>query len=281
MALFSSSTTKAKTPPETTWSSSIQHFFGKPAEDPPVQSWLDKVARACKAQKVSSERWPEFARPYLNGEAKKRLGQLESVLQRTHGQQWCWTWATFSAAMNNMKWDTDKTKTVKVKVQKNTSGGWWVVGRGCGTTGDAKGKTSASRTPKARSSGKAVTKKTTKDKGTATPAKALQKKATSISGHKRSVSVLARLVPHALSPSPPPPPQETITVPLWLLAASDAVLEAVNRNPDATSATLAAILIAISSIPMPAAGIAQTIGTVAAGVGTALLKAHMTSSHAA
>ncbi|OBZ74903.1 hypothetical protein A0H81_05167 [Grifola frondosa] len=169
-----------------------------------------------------------------------------------NGDKWSWDWKRFKAAINNMGWDVDtqKTKEVKVKVEKKSTG-WWVVGKGGEQSvipvvkdkdkGKEAKRTAAAPAPKATAS-PIVTK--------AVPeAKPKPRREGSTSSIMSTISLpFSRPAP----PPPPPPPSSALTtltaqIPLWLLAATEAIAAVGNEHSDALT-TIAAILISLGGL---------------------------------
>lgn len=104
-------------------------FLGNPKKDPPVDTWLDQVKQGCQERKVPKEYWHKVGQRFLGDKARKRLDELKEVLRNLHGGNYKWDWKKFKIAMKNMGWDIDDKKTESIKVQRKSSGLWWIVGR--------------------------------------------------------------------------------------------------------------------------------------------------------
>ncbi|CCL99830.1 uncharacterized protein FIBRA_01854 [Fibroporia radiculosa] len=270
------------------WPSNIvpPRFLGRPKQDPPIDVWLAKIAAACAAQKVPSRLWHEVARHFMGKEALRRIEDVEKVMRCVYGEQWKWKWATFGVAMKNMGWGTDSKKTEKVKVQCKASGSWWIIGRAADQSTEAKTKerlpdmglwprTVQWLDPRPMA---APQKDSTKARGTVglgKPAKkTVKNRFKGADDHKRGQSILPRfLIKSQVSTPSTLPTTITVQIPIWLLAASEALLSLASQQSSAMS-VLAAILIAVGSIPtlpvVSAGGTAHALGSIAVGLGALL-----------
>lgn len=104
-------------------------FLGNPKKDPPVDAWLEQVKQGCQERKIPKEYWHKVGQRFLADKARKRLDELKEVLRNLHGGNYKWDWKRFKIAMKNMGWDIDDKKTESIKVQRKSSGLWWIVGR--------------------------------------------------------------------------------------------------------------------------------------------------------
>jgi hypothetical protein len=121
-------------------------FLGNPKKDPPVDTWLEQVKEGCQERKIPKEYWHKVGQRFLGDKARKRLDELKEVLRNLHGGNYKWDWKKFKIAMRNMGCkslpicppphsidfligDIDDKKTESIKVQRKSSGLWWIVGR--------------------------------------------------------------------------------------------------------------------------------------------------------
>ncbi|KZT67874.1 hypothetical protein DAEQUDRAFT_728650, partial [Daedalea quercina L-15889] len=204
-------------------------------------------------------------------------------MQCTFGHSWGWKWSSFGVALKNIAGNVDRKKIEAVKVQRKSAGSWWIVGRGGDKGNKIKTKEplpmlgfiakmaqkSGAQTPSSPPPAKQASSKLHKAQPTATTAQP-SKAAIPPESLVTRVATTLRLV----NPPPPPPPMTlTAQVPLWLLAASEAIIA---LTPEATStmSVLAAVLITVGSIPalpgVAAGSTATALGTVAVGLGTLL-----------
>jgi len=184
----------------------------------------------------------------------------------------------------------DRKKTEAVKVQRKSTGSWWIIGHGGDKGNKVKTKepvpalgfiakiaqksgiqTGNAKTASSTSKPKEQTQKQTGSKLLKTqPAAAPPPKAAAPSG-----SLVTRVATTLRLVNPPPPPPTTLIaqVPMWLLAASEAVI-ALTPDTTSTMSILAAVLITVGSIPalpsVAAGSTATALGTVAVGLGTLL-----------
>ena len=89
---------------DTTPDHPVPEFKGKPKrkEDLNVEAWLALVEQGCSARKVPRAHWPAVATHFMNKKARGRVREVEKVMRALHGEQWAWTWRSFSAAVLNM-----------------------------------------------------------------------------------------------------------------------------------------------------------------------------------
>ncbi|KAH9837637.1 uncharacterized protein C8Q71DRAFT_753672 [Rhodofomes roseus] len=263
-------------------------FLGKPKKDLPVDTWLVKVAEACVAKGIPQKLWHEVARHYMSDDARKRVEEVEQVMRCAFGHSWGWKWHTFGVALKNIAGNVDRKKTEAVKVQRKSTGSWWIIGRG----GDKGSKVKTKEPlPVPGFIARITQKSSTSTPTVSAPSSTSQKQAPKQTGSKLlkaqptaaappkvaapSESLVTRLATTLRLKDPPPPPPTTLTaqVPVWLLAASEAIF-ALTPDTTSTMSILAAVLITVGSIPaLPsvAAGTTATaLGAVAVGLGTML-----------
>ncbi|KZT05062.1 uncharacterized protein LAESUDRAFT_727316 [Laetiporus sulphureus 93-53] len=276
-------------------------FQGKPKKDLPVDAWLAKVAEACAAQKVPKTRWHEIARHYMSEDVKRKLDEVEKVMRCVSGEKWHWKWSSFGVALRSISCDPKMTEAIKM--QRRSGGTWWIIGRGSDKGKSMKtleplpvkeplawfrlapkpaDKPAAKTAPAnpARKVAKKVMVKTVVK--TTAVSKADGKKSEPKNQTEVSASFIARTVsvmkgpmqPQPVVPPPPPPPTEiTAQVPLWLVAASEAIYSLTNEC-STTMTILAAVLITVGSIPsMPTISAGATVtalGSMAVGLGALL-----------
>lgn len=77
-------------------------FLGKPKKDLPVDDWLAKVAEVCVASGVPQKLWHEVARHFMSDDARRRVEEVEKVMQTAFGHTWGWKWSSFSVALKNI-----------------------------------------------------------------------------------------------------------------------------------------------------------------------------------
>ncbi|KAH9001913.1 hypothetical protein EDB86DRAFT_2801287 [Lactarius hatsudake] len=104
-------------------------FLGNPKKDPPVDTWLEQVKQGCQERKIPKEYWHKVGQRFLGDKARKRLDELKEVLRNLHGGNYKWDWKRFKIAMKNMGWDIDDKKTESIKVERKSTGLWWIAGR--------------------------------------------------------------------------------------------------------------------------------------------------------
>ncbi|KAH8986595.1 hypothetical protein EDB92DRAFT_1936180 [Lactarius akahatsu] len=104
-------------------------FLGNPKKDPPVDTWLEQVKQGCQERKIPKEYWYKVGQRFLGDKARKRLDELKEVLRNLHGGNYKWDWKRFKIAMKNMGWDIDDKKTESIKVERKSTGLWWIAGR--------------------------------------------------------------------------------------------------------------------------------------------------------
>ena len=82
----------------------VPEFKGKPMrkDDPSVEAWLTLVEQACSARRVPRTHWPAIAVHFMGKKPRGRVAEVEKVMRALHGEQWAWTWKSFSAAVLNM-----------------------------------------------------------------------------------------------------------------------------------------------------------------------------------
>ena len=82
----------------------LPEFKGKPRrkDDPNVGAWLALAEAACAARRVPRAHWPAVAVRFMARKPAGRVREVEKVMRALHGEQWAWTWKTFSAAVMNM-----------------------------------------------------------------------------------------------------------------------------------------------------------------------------------
>ena len=77
-------------------------FLGKPKKDLPVDDWLAKVAEACVASGIPQKLWHEVARHFMSDDARRRVEEVEKVMQTAFGHTWGWKWSSFGVALKNI-----------------------------------------------------------------------------------------------------------------------------------------------------------------------------------
>ncbi|KAH9936912.1 hypothetical protein B0H21DRAFT_825475 [Amylocystis lapponica] len=258
--------------------SAPKRFYGKPKKDLPIDEWLALIAAA--------------ARP------RERVEELERVMRCVYGHHWGWKWGSFGVALKNMSWSID-TKRMKVVEVDKSSGIWASLSRALGQGPKDKDSASTAVVPKDKAAPK--DKATPKDKAASKdkamkdlPSKATKKvpdkspaqpkraatvpaaqKSDKQEGHTLTRALTRLATPlHLVAPPPPPPPATIIAqVPLWLLAASEA-MAALTTDYSSTMSVLAAVLITVGSVPalptVSAGATAHALGSVAVGLGALL-----------
>ncbi|EED79018.1 predicted protein [Postia placenta Mad-698-R] len=104
--------------------------FKGPNQDLTIDKWLTAVAATCAKRKVPKEQWPEVARHFMSGKARRRIKDLEAVMESAYGQPWSWKWSSFMVALRNLGWHIDAKKTQDVEVQEKAPGRWSFIKRG-------------------------------------------------------------------------------------------------------------------------------------------------------
>ncbi|KAI8992765.1 hypothetical protein BD414DRAFT_513872 [Trametes punicea] len=280
MALQSWSTTAPDSP--------VPEFKGKPKrkEDPTPEAWLILVEKGCTARSVPKAHWAAVAKHFMAKKARSRVLQVEKVMHALHGEQWVWRWKDFKVAVMNMGWNIEETKTRQVQVERKSSGLWWIVG-GKGTaitqnniaTGD--GNKPSQTSTKTLADGKSPNN--TNSRGSL-GSKLLSKSPPSKAAAAPKATVPTRTTPLFSLPAlpflrPAPQPQQTILqtitaqVPLWLLAATEALSTLSNEHPDVFTA-VAAALVAVGTVSTGGSAAVAAIGEAAVVMGRALKGAH-------
>ncbi|KAL1938297.1 hypothetical protein VTO73DRAFT_11748 [Trametes versicolor] len=270
----------------------VPEFKGRPKrkDDPTAEAWLNLVDKGCSARAVPKTHWPAVAKHFMGKKARGRVLELEKVMRALHGQQWDWRWKDFRVAVLNMGWNIDETKTRPVLVERKSSGLWWIVG--------GKDETPAPPVTPGKSNIKvpqAVSKKpltdakpskTNANKSSGSESKLLTKapppKATVVPKDPRPTPTRSGSVfslPALPFLRPTPQPQQTVLqtitaqVPLWLLAATEALSTLSNEHPDVLTA-VATALVAVGTVSTGGSAAVAAIGEAAVVVGRALKTAH-------
>ncbi|KAJ3016943.1 hypothetical protein NUW54_g701 [Trametes sanguinea] len=174
----------------------------------------------------------------------------------------------------------EETKTRQVQVERKSSGLWWIVG-GKEEASNQSASSNASSKPSAAPKKAASAAKPSNS--TSTGSKLLSKPPPP----KPSASKLptpARTGPLFSLPAlpflrPTPQPQQTILqtitaqVPLWLLAATEALSTLSNEHPDVLTA-IAAGIVAVGTVSTGGSAVVAAIGEAAVVMGRALKNAH-------
>ncbi|RPD53653.1 hypothetical protein L226DRAFT_611221 [Lentinus tigrinus ALCF2SS1-7] len=288
----------------------VPEFKGKPKrkDDPTTEVWLTAVETGCNARRVPKTQWPDVAKHFMAKKARGRVTEVEKVMRALHGEQWAWTWKNFRVAVLNMGWNIDEKKTREVNIERKGTGLWKIVtgqkddsasSSAPATTSIAKNgngsklaaqpkQALAHAKPNKPSPGKpsklpgtapkpAVLPKE-KEKGTekAKQDKEKEKKDTrptpARSGSLFSLPALPFL-------RPTPQPEQTMLnrisaqVPVWLLAATEALATLANDNPDVLTA-IATGLVAVGTMSAGGSAAIAAVGEAAVVVGRALKNAH-------
>ncbi|KAI0632681.1 hypothetical protein C8Q77DRAFT_1119159 [Trametes polyzona] len=259
----------------------VPEFKGKPKrkDDPTTDAWLGLVEKGCTARTVPKAHWPAVAKHFMGKKARSRVLEVEKVMRALHGPQWDWRWKDFKVAVMNMGWNIEETKTRSIQVERKPSGLWWIVGRGeslAAQTAAAspQGKKKAltdSKTPNKASS----ETKLTKPQPTKAPTAPKDPKPAPTPARSGSLFTLPAL-PFL---RPTPQPQQTVLqsitaqVPLWLLAATEALSALSNEHPDVLTA-VATALVAVGTVSTGGSAAVAAIGEAAVVVGRALKTAH-------
>ncbi|KAI0334301.1 hypothetical protein GY45DRAFT_1242983 [Cubamyces sp. BRFM 1775] len=270
----------------------VPEFKGKPKrkDDPTTETWLALVEKGCYVRSVPKAHWPAVAKHFMGKKARGRVLQVEKVMRALHGEQWEWRWKDFKVAVMNMGWSIEETKTRDVHVERKSSGLWWIVGGGKDDSASAAGGASKN------GNGKAVQP----PKKALTDNKSANKPSTSTSSGSKLLSRPApsktTTAPKEPKPSPSragsmftlpalpflrptPQPQQTMLqtisaqVPLWLLAATEALSTLSNEHPDVFTA-VAAALVAVGTVSGGGSAAVAAIGEAAIVMGRALKSAH-------
>ncbi|OSD03855.1 hypothetical protein PYCCODRAFT_1451544 [Trametes coccinea BRFM310] len=266
----------------------VPEFKGKPKrkEDPTTDAWLVLVEKGCSARSVPKAHWPAVAKHFMGKKARSRVLQVEKVMHALHGEQWEWRWKDFKLAVMNMGWNIEETKTRQVQVERKSSGLWWIVG---GKDETSNQTASSSANNKSSILPKKPTPTTKSPGGTSTGSKLLSKTPPPKPSTSKA-SPPARTGPLFSLPAlpflrPAPQPQQTILqtitaqVPLWLLAATEALSTLSNEHPDVLTAVAAAI-VAVGTVSTGGSAAVAAIGEAAVVMGRALKNAHdKTHSH--
>ncbi|KAI0669039.1 hypothetical protein C8Q78DRAFT_1071052 [Trametes maxima] len=269
----------------------VPEFKGRPKrkDDLTPDAWLALVEKGSLARSVPKAHWPAVAKHFMGKKARSRVLEVEKVMRALHGEQWDWRWKDFKVAVMNMGWNIEETKTRKVQVERKASGLWWIPG---GSKDDApaqpaptsKNSTKAVSSPKkaladAKQSNKASSSKSSDSKvlNKSPPPK------TAVVPSRESTLVVRRgslfSLPALPFLRPTPQPQQTVLqtitaqVPLWLLAATEALSTLSNEHPDVLTA-VAAALVAVGTVSTGGTAAVAAIGEAAVVVGRALKTAH-------
>lgn len=290
----------------------VPEFKGRPKrkDDPTAEAWLNLVDKGCSARAVPKTHWPAVAKHFMGKKARGRVLELEKVMRALHGEQWDWRWKDFRVAVLNMGCEylfvctreagkltvsagnIDETKTRPVLVERKSSGLWWIVG-GKGDTPAppvAPGKSNI-KVPQAvpkKPLADAKPSKTNANKSSGSESKLLTKapppKATVVPKDPRPTPTPTRSgsvfsLPALPFLRPTPQPQQTVLqtitaqVPLWLLAATEALSTLSNEHPDVLTA-VATALVAVGTVSTGGSAAVAAIGEAAVVVGRALKTAH-------
>ncbi|CDO69930.1 hypothetical protein BN946_scf184836.g4 [Trametes cinnabarina] len=263
----------------------IPEFKGKPKrkDDPSTEAWLVLVEKGCSARSVPKAHWAAVAKHFMGKKARSRVLQVEKVMHALHGEQWDWRWKDFKVAVMNMGWNIEETKTRQVQVERKSSGLWWIVG------GKDEGSNPSASDSKSNVKMSAAPKKVITDpkpsKGSASRSKLLNKpappKPTIVTPKAPSSARTGPLFSLPALPflRPTPQPQQTVLqtitaqVPLWLLAATEALSTLSNEHPDVFTAVATAI-IAVGTVSTGGSAAVAAIGEAAVVMGRALKSAH-------
>ncbi|KAF7970345.1 hypothetical protein HWV62_24312 [Athelia sp. TMB] len=101
-------------------------FYGDSKKDLPVQAWMDQIRAGCVERKVPEQCWHKVAQHYMGPMAKSRLEEVKKVMAQVQGAKYKWDWKKFRVAMTSMSWKTDSRKMAALKLEKKSSGSWWV-----------------------------------------------------------------------------------------------------------------------------------------------------------
>ncbi|KAH9886924.1 hypothetical protein C8Q73DRAFT_714028 [Cubamyces lactineus] len=270
----------------------VPEFKGKPKrkDDPTTETWLVLVEKGCYARSVPKAHWPAVAKHFMGKKARSRVLQVEKIMRALHGEQWEWRWKDFKVAVMNMGWTIEETKTREVHVERKSSGLWWIVGGGKDESASASGSASKNGNGKApQPSKKALTDTRATNKPTANsssgskllskpaPVKASGPPKDPKASGSRTGSMFTLPALPFLRPTPQPQQTmlQTITaqVPLWLLAATEALSTLSNEHPDVFTA-VAAALVAVGTVSGGGSAAVAAIGEAAVVMGRALKSAH-------
>ncbi|TBU41117.1 hypothetical protein BD309DRAFT_298367 [Dichomitus squalens] len=269
----------------------IPEFRGKPKrkDDPTAQAWLDLVEMGCGARRVPKTHWPDVAKHFMAKKARGRVMEVEKVMRVLQGEQWGWTWKSFRVAFLNMGWNIDEKQTREVNVERKTTGLWRIVAGN-------KDESSSTSVLGARSSGSKAVVPASKTVVDTKPSKSSPSKLLSSvpkpavlqkekdkkdkepkPTHSRS-NTLFSLPALPFLRAAPQPEQSMLNkvsaqVPLWLLAATEALAGLANDNPDVLTA-IATVLVAVGTISGGGTAAVAAIGEAAVVVGRALKSAH-------
>ncbi|KAH9856160.1 hypothetical protein C2E23DRAFT_810325 [Lenzites betulinus] len=263
----------------------VPEFKGKPKrkDDPTPEAWLNLVEKGCNARAVPKAHWPAVSKHFMAKKARGRVLELEKVMHALHGEQWTWRWKDFRVAVMNMGWNIEETKTRPIRVERKSTGLWWIPGNDEQPTTPQKDKTSKAPQPskKVLADTKSTNKPPPPEKSSPKlPAKQAPPKATVVSPKPtpaRSGSLFS--LPALPFLRPTPQPQQTVIqaitaqVPLWLLAATEALSALSNEHPDVLTA-VATALVAVGTVSTGGSAAVAAIGEAAIVVGRAFKSAH-------
>ncbi|KAI0819825.1 hypothetical protein BC628DRAFT_1400786 [Trametes gibbosa] len=266
-------------------SPTVPEFKGKPKrkDDLTPEAWLNMVEKGCNARTVPKTHWPAVGKHFMGKKARGRVLELEKVMHALHGEQWTWRWKDFRIAIMNMGWNIEETKTRPVRVERKSSGLWWIASKDeqpASTPKENSSKTSPS-------SKKVLADAKTTNKPAAnkpSPSKLLTKSPslkTTVVDLKPTLARSGSLFSLPALPflRPTPQPQQTVLqtitaqVPLWLLAATEALSALSNDHPDVLTA-VATALVAVGTVSTGGGAAVAAIGEAAVVVGRALKSAH-------
>ncbi|KAI0705971.1 hypothetical protein C8T65DRAFT_809545 [Cerioporus squamosus] len=286
----------------------VSEFKGKPKrkDDPPAEVWLTSVENGCNARRIPKTHWPDVAKHFMVKKARGRVTEVEKVMRALHGDQWVWTWKNFRVAVLNMGWNIDEKKTREVNIESKGSGLWKIV------TGQKDTSTSsptpASTTAPKNGNGSKLVAQPKKALSDAKPNKPPPSKPSKLSGTAPKPAVLPKekekstekakeekekkdarptsarsgslfSLPALPFLRPTPQPEQSMLnrisaqVPLWLLAATEALATLANENPDVLTA-IATGLVAVGTMSAGGSAAIAAVGEAAVVVGRALKNAH-------
>lgn len=81
-------------------------WHGIPDRDGPVADWIAKMKAEFKSRKVPKEYWPEFACRYMGGRATKAWVLVGSATMNMFGSKFNWTWKRYKKVMLLVPWET-------------------------------------------------------------------------------------------------------------------------------------------------------------------------------
>ncbi|KAI0640964.1 hypothetical protein C8Q79DRAFT_1107013 [Trametes meyenii] len=269
---------------------SVPEFKGRPKrkDDLAPDAWLALVEKGSSVRSVPKSHWPAVAKHFMGKKARSRVLEVEKVMRALHGEQWDWRWKDFKVAVMNMGWNIEETKTRQVQVERKASGLWWIPGGAKEDTAQPT-PTSKNTTKAAPSPKKALTD--VKPSNEASSSKSSVSKVLNKSPPPKTAVIHREPAPAAVRrgslfslPALPflrttPQPQQTVLqtitaqVPLWLLAATEALATLSNEHPDVLTA-VATALVAVGTVSAGGTAAVAAIGEAAVVVGRALKTAH-------